>query len=402
MKSQLLKRGVSVGSMFFYAVVALAMTFCTASRAVQIDEVQAQEAPITIVDLPAIQIGIAQPLVALGGTEPAEDDPVEDKVVVDTSSNQDESPQISGQWAQLHLQDGSIIGGEIQTESIDVKTAYGVLTVPISRIVKIYPGLNSNTELNQRIATLLEDLGGPTASARDSAQKELVSMGPKIQKILKQLGDGGNAERKKRLGKINVSFDESIEEATDELAEIERPMIFADTIVTPDFSIVGEIQQQEFAVKSKFGALLIQLGDIKFANRKSDQGKEEIRKAIAVPAMAFFQKKPQSTGIRVNRGDKIAIRADGVVNWTNWNTSSSPEGLTNRSQWNGINSGKLTARIGSDNSKCVAIGNKSEFVAKSNGILYLGISMRDSYATNSGYSWTGEYKAKIIVNPKGN
>jgi hypothetical protein len=186
------------------------------------------------------------------------------------------------------------------------------------------------------------------------------------------------------------------------LAEIERPMIFADTIVTPDFSIVGEIQQQEFAVKSKFGALLIQLGDIKFANRKSDQGKEEIRKAIAVPAMAFFQKKPQSTGIRVNRGDKIAIRADGVVNWTNWNTSSSPEGLTNRSQWNGINSGKLTARIGSDNSKCVAIGNKSEFVAKSNGILYLGISMRDSYATNSGYSWTGEYKAKVIVNPKGN
>ena len=66
--------------------------------------------------------------------------------------------KINQQYAQLHLRDGSIIGGDIQAEAITVKTAYGMLTVPISRIVRVYPGLQSNPELNTRIDTLVKDL----------------------------------------------------------------------------------------------------------------------------------------------------------------------------------------------------------------------------------------------------
>ena len=203
------------------------------------------------------------------------------------------------------------------------------------------------------------------------------------------------------MAQIQATFVEEIEANLEELIDVERSMIFADTIVTPDFSIVGEIQQKQFDVKSKFGDLKVNLSDIKLADRAIELTRPAIRKSVSVPAQSFFQSKPQSTGIRVNKGDKISIRADGVVQWTNWNTSSSPEGVTNRSQWNGINSGKLAARIGTDNSRCVQIGSSEDFVAKSTGILYLGIAMRDSYATNSGYTWTGEYKAKIIVTPKG-
>ncbi|MFT7631314.1 MAG: hypothetical protein ACI87E_002352 [Mariniblastus sp.] len=318
-----------------------------------------------------------------------------DEPILDTA--QSKPVEIGKQFAQLHLQDGSIIGGEIKTQSIDIKTAYGTLTVPISRIVQIYPGLNSRPEFTQTITELVDMLGGPNSADRDSAQKELISMGIGIRVVLKGLGESENAEQRKRLALIQTAFDEELEANEEELMESERSMVFDDTIVTPKFSIVGEIQQKQFQVKSKFGELKVNLGDIRLADRQLNLKRPDVRKSVAIPAMAFFQTKPHSTGIRVNKGDRIVIRADGVVQWTNWSTSSTPAGLTNRSQWNGINSGKLTARIGTDNSQCVQVGSSGNFVAKRSGILYLGIAMRDSYATSGSYTWTGEYKAKIVV-----
>lgn len=340
--------------------------------------------------------------VAIQQEDDKDSKPKKEVPTIDTNSVREKTPEIGKQFAQLHLQDGSIIGGDIKTESIDVSTAYGVLNVPISRVVKIYPGINSRPEFRDKIAQLVEELGGPNSTGRDAAQKELVNMGVVIRNVLNQLGNDGNAERKKRMAEIQASFEEEIETMEEEFLDVDRPVSFDDMVVTPDFSIVGEIQQKQFFVKSKFGDLKVNLGDIVLADRKIDRNRPAVRRSVSVPARAFFQTKPQSTGIRVNKGDKISIRASGVVQWTNFSSSSSPEGVTNRSQWNGINSGKLTARIGSDNRRCVQIGSSGEFVAKSSGVLYLGIAMRDSYATNSGYNWTGEYKAKVVVLPSDN
>ena len=344
--------------------------------------------------------GVGDPADPFGAAEKAKKEDEQEKEEAEEKPAPPKE-EINEQYAQLHLRDGSIIGGEIQTETISIKTTYGTLVVPIGRIVRVYPGLKSNPELNARIDELVEDLGGKESSKRDVAQKELLSMGVKVRSILKQSQDGGNAERKKRMIQILAELDEIAEAATEELVDLEPQMINEDTIVTPDFSIVGEIEQKEFKVVSKFGDLRVQLADIKMADRKVKEARSTIRKTVSVGAMAFFQTTPLKTSIRVNKGDRIVIKADGVVQWTNWSNSSTPEGLTNRSQWNGINSGKLTARIGSDNSKCVQVGSKGDFVAKNSGILYLGIAMRDSYATGtSGYTWTGEYKAKISVSPK--
>ena len=283
--------------------------------------------------------------------------------------------------------------------SIDIKTEYGVLKVPISKVSKIMPGLNGNPELKNKITSLVKGLGDAELTIRDAAQRDLVAMGLKIKKVLNTYDDGGLAERGKRLEEIRTEFDEIAEELEEDLINPETPLDFNDTVVTPDFSIVGEIQQKEFEVSSKFGRLQVQLGDILVADRTINQSRPEVRKTVEVDAMAFFQTKPQSAGIRVHKGDKISIQASGVVQWTNWSNSSSPEGLTNRSTWNGINSGKLVARVGTDNSSCVAVGAKGEFVAKKSGTLYLGISMRDSYATSTSYTWTGNYKAKIKIAP---
>ncbi|MFK7768078.1 MAG: hypothetical protein AB8B55_12715 [Mariniblastus sp.] len=308
--------------------------------------------------------------------------------------------EVNPQYAQLHLRDGSIIGGDIQTKTISVKTSYGTLVVPVGRIVRMYPGLKSNPELNQQIAELVEELGGKESAKRDAAQKGLLKMGVKIRNLLRQAKDGGNAERKKRMVQILTELDEMAEEAEEEAIALEPQMISEDRVVTPDFAIVGEILEKEFKVVSKFGDLRVQLSDIKLADRKIKETKQTIRKTVSVGAMAFFQSTPVKTSIRVNKGDRVVIKADGIVEWTNFSQSSTPAGLSGKGQWNGINGGKLTARIGTNNSKVVQVGASGDFIAKTSGVLYLGIAMQDSYATGRrGYTWTGSYKAKIAVTP---
>lgn len=358
------------------------------SLAVQLDEV---------VPMQQIQTAVAGPQPE---TKPDDKDKKEadSDTVIDTNDGPVEE-KIGKQFAQLHLRDGSVIGGDIKTQSIDIKTQFGVLTVPISRVSRIMPGLNGNPELKDKITKLVDGLGAGDVAIRDASQRDLLAMGLKIKKVLNTYDDGGVAERGKRLEEIRSEFDEIAEEMEEELISPETPLDFNDTVVTPDFAIVGEIQQKEFDVSSKFGRLQVQLGDIMLADRMINRGRPEVRKNVTVGAMAFFQKKPQSAGIRVHKGDKIFIQADGIVQWTNWSNSSTPDGLTNRSSWNGINSGKLVARIGNDNATCVGVGAKGDFIAKKSGTLYLGISMRDSYANSTSYTWTGNYKAKIRVSP---
>ncbi len=365
------------------------------------ERVRAQVIKRAVLDLPAAAQGVRPAQVP--GIKPADNQQQAKAVtepIIDTADSIQDGPAIGDQYAQLHLQDGSIIGGEIQASSIDIKTSYGMLTVPISRIVQIYPGLNCRPEFIEKISKLVDELGGTSAAGRDASQKELLSMGATIRNVLSDLSPDSNAEQKKRIAKILTTFEEEIESDEEDLMDMERSITFDDTIITPGFSIVGKIQQQQFEVKSKFGDLRVQLGDIKYANRKLQTKAGETRKSVKIPAMAFFQTKPQSTGIRVNKGDKVSIRADGSIQWVNFNASSTPQGLTNRNQWNRINSGKLTARVGSDNRQCTQIGTSGDFIAKTSGILYLGIAMRDSYATNPSYNWSGEYKAKIVVKPK--
>lgn len=371
-----------------FLIMALAFAIPTEASAWQSEEVQDEPAQVKQLKIVAEQ------------TKPDTATQEEDEPEISTTPQPNQQKTIGKQFAQLHLMDGSIIGGDFLTTDIDVKTSYGMLKIPISRIIKFQPGLNTRPDYVESISSLFEKMGDADEKTRIAAQKEIQSLGVRNQILLDQLATQANENQKKLLSEIRKVFEEEAELNEDEMLPTDEPSALKDTIVTPDFSIVGEIQQKQFSLKSKFGDLKVELSDIKFADRSIETTGPDVRKTVAVPAEAFFQRTPQSTKIRVNKGDRITIRGSGTVNWTNWNNTSSPEGLTNRSQWNGINSGKLTARVGKDNSRCVAIGTNGSFVAKTSGILYLGIAMRDSYAGNgNGYRWTGEYQAKIVVSP---
>jgi hypothetical protein len=299
---------------------------------------------------------------------------------------------------RLELWDGSILTGDLGIDSIHIDTKFGTLEVPVSNIQYLRPGLESIPELKEKIVGLVEQLGDKEFQNRERAHRELLAMGLALRNQLRNFNDGGSAERKKHL--------QTLSEEIEELAEDEDPSQAAkaaleqeDAITTGDFTIVGRIRENEFALKTRYGDLQVKLQDIRSGDRAWGSVGAAVRKNLDIEATAFFQREPAKTRIRVKAGDRISIRASGTVNWASWgNMASSPDGIGNQGQWNGMNCGTLAARIGKGGD-VIKVGEKAEFVAKSSGELILGIAMQDNFASQEGYQWTGKYTARIVVEP---
>ena len=110
----------------------------------------------------------------------------------------------------------------------------------------------------------------------------------------------------------------------------------------------------------------------------------------------------KSTGVRVEAGDKIVLRADGNVIMSPWgsNAATGPDGAPNYGWYipNQIPGGALVARIG-DKGTVFKVGRQSTFVAKSSGVLQLAIGIQPEYA-NEGYQYPGQYSVKLKIDPK--
>jgi len=329
----------------------------------------------------------------LGGNKPAVNE------ATDISSSVSRN-NLNENFIRFYLWDGSIVAGELQVEAISLATEFGTLQIPIKSIRNFHPGLNSFPELNAKIQSLVEGLGDKNFDVREKSQRELIVMGLQIRNEIQKFKNDGSAERKKRLGIIKNEIKQTLaelDEAGDEFSA-ERSLIRGDSIETPEFSAVGKIQQQTFTLQSRFGQLSVQLSDIKMAERPIVEQKSEVRKTFTVGGESFFQRKPLSTRIRVSRGDTIKVKADGIVQWTNWSKHSGPDGMPQQGEYQGINSGTLCARIG-NSGKIIKLGTQGEFVAERNGILYLAIAMQDKLEKNGGYKWTGQYRAKVHLKP---
>jgi len=285
---------------------------------------------------------------------------------------------------RLSLWDGTVVMGDVDIDYLKVETEFGKLQVPISNIINFRPGLDSFPQLTEKIDTLVQQLDDRDFQKREQAHRELVQMGPSIRNV-----------------KIREEIDEMIESEVDWEADGQsfEELVQGDTIQTGDFTIVGKILQPEFTLASKYGQLTISLSDIQAADRTWMQTTQTVSKTVNVAGNSFFQTTPVSTKIRVKKGDRIKIRASGTVQWATWgNISSSPTGITNQGNWSNFNCGTLIARIGTG-TDYLKVGERGDFVAKTNGVLQLGIAMRDNYAQQNNYQWPGKYKAKITVTP---
>ncbi len=320
----------------------------------------------------------------------------DEKAVVESVDN---SQPTNPRDIRLHLWDGNVITGELGIEQVTVKTEFGELQVPVEKIVSFRPGLESFPQLRERIEKFVDDLGSDDYKTRETAHKGLVAMGMQLRREIYRFEDGGNAERKRHLDEIRKEVESMVEDLNEE-SELEDDanveLIQGDSIATRDFVIVGKIVQGSFEVSSKYGPLTVQLGDVKFADRQQASNVQR-RSTLSVAGKNYVHANPKSTGIRLNRGDRVSIRAEGQIAMSPWGgqASASPDGNAQYGNFNGHGGGTLLALIGDDD-KYIKVGSKATFTASKAGLLKLGVAMQAEYCNDS-YQFPGGYKVKITV-----
>ena len=299
------------------------------------------------------------------------------------------------------LADGSKFAGKLNVKEIKLATSFGELTIPTGKITGLIPGLDSREDLGKKVADLFEKLGSPQYSDREAAEKALLALGDSIREEARRRLEDKNPERVKAIKKLLDKLEEIKAETEDEGPRKDaRVLSRLDTIVTPAFTAAGRISPSEFQIISKFGQLTVKLADIQSIQRPTGGSKNtEIAKTVRVDgAQHIIQRGKLNTGIAIQRGDRVTLKADGQLSMSPWGDemSSSPDGDGNQYGWytnNEIASGALCAQVGSSD-KPFKVGSNHTFTAKRSGTLYLAIGMQSGV---SGSTFPGGYNVKIRV-----
>lgn len=308
-----------------------------------------------------------------------------------------QAPQMEPEVVRLHLMDGSVITGKLSVKEIEIETKFGLLKVPIDSIRSFTPGLSSHPELGKQVYNLIDKLGSADYDEREMAQKELLQMGEPVRpELQKHLADAD----KERRERVKALIDELDEARDDEDAEPRREWLIPhDAVETTEFTAIGKIVTPQFTITSNYGPLTIRLSDVRRGERNTS-AKVNIEKNLTIDGSNIVQRGMRDTGIRVERGEKIVISAEGAITMTPWgnNVSSTPDGGGNFG-WlvqGQIPGGMLVATIG-NNTQYLKVGSRSTIRAPKSGNLRLGVAMQHDYANQE---FPGGYQVKVVVERK--
>lgn len=331
--------------------------------------------------------------------KPAEPKPAESQANPSSSTPAPASP--GGEHIRLHLMDGAVIAGKLTVSEIEVETDFGKLTVPVSRIRSLRPGLNSHPQLGNRLKELVEELGAAQFDRRETAQKELLKLGPPARAALEERQEDRDTERRTRIKAILAELDERDESAEDDDdGAPAAAMPEQDAVETTDFTIVGRIVPKQFEIDSPYGRLNVKLSDIRSADRDAAGKPETLRKSLSVEGNFLVNAGLKDSQIQLAKGDKVTVTATGLVTMTPWGNRafSTPEGAANFGwyQENQIANGALVAKIG-DGGAIFKVGSKLAFTADRSGSLRFAIAMQQNHGNQV---FQGQYTLKVVVRRK--
>lgn len=375
--------------------------WCVVAEGQTVTTVGPPRVEAVLVDAPATAPPSAPPVRPLSKPSPEakeSDEPQEDEPAPRRPAA---PPPPDPRYMRLHMLDGSVIAGKLSITELPVDTEYGKLSIPISSIRSFIPGLGSHPQVLAEIEKQIGELGSEDFKAREQAHRELSQRGVAVKRILEQHLEDASAEQRRHLQAILKEFEEQDSSSDEESAEGRQPWIVDDTIVTQRFTVVGRITRPEFQIDSKYGPLTVKLLDVVRGEREV-AGRDALRKTVTVLGNQLVQRGFKSSGIRVEAGDKVTIRAQGSVTMTPWggNQMSSPDGGQQYGWYvpNEISGGTLIVKIG-DGGKVQKAGSRSSFVAKASGVLQFAIAMQADFA-QEGYQFPGQYEVTVKVEPK--
>jgi hypothetical protein len=310
-------------------------------------------------------------------------------------------PALAPGAIRFHLADGSVITGEVAIPELSLETEFGTLKIPMDRVRSFTPGLNSRSQLSQRIHSLIKDLGADDDQLRTRARQGIVKMGLAVRKELGYFRDDENAERRQRVREIEKDLEELNEElgGDEEKRAATLVWIRPDTVVTTDFTVLGKISPDRFTIRTHYGEATIALDDLVQADRGTDT-KTVVNKRIIVSGENLAQRGFLNSNVHVRRGDRITIRADGRIRMTRWGSGdlfSTPDGkeLFNWYVQNEIPGGTLIAKIGVNGNQ-FKVGSRHDSVAEVSGTLRFAVAVQEAFS-GDGNHYPGLYQVWIRV-----
>jgi uncharacterized protein YdeI (BOF family) len=302
---------------------------------------------------------------------------------------------------RIALRDGTLLTGKLGVKQLSVQTKYGVLTVPVDRLRRFTPGLDSQVALANEIKGLISTLGAAAMSEREKARKQLVGLGPSVLGELRKWRgsdkDDGHTERSKQMKKVIDQLEELDEEGTDEFSVPTAAWIHGDKIVTTTFTIVGRVSPKEFAFVSKYGPIRVSLADIRSIERDVDD-KSKVSRTVQVEGKYLAQRGFRSSGIWLEPGDQVTIKAAGSITMTPWGKgkTSTPAGKKEFGWYvnKKIEGGALVGKIGGG--EIVKLGAEKTFTAQRSGLLQFAIAMQQDYSKGN-HLFPGSYSVHVRV-----
>ncbi|MEX0775340.1 MAG: hypothetical protein WD042_06450 [Phycisphaeraceae bacterium] len=296
---------------------------------------------------------------------------------------------------RTYLKDGSVVVGRLLVEQLTLSTSFGVLEVPLTDVVRLAPGLDRQPELEAELDRLIEQLGDADQEQAQAAQAALLAMGPRIIPVLQE-----HIDHSVRLRAALTLLIDQLTQRQDEDGVNERlpPWTRRDWIQTTAFRATGVISPARISIQTNYGLLQVDVEDIELV-RSNQSADEEWRKALTVTGQDIAGRSWKNTGLRVERGDQVTVKADGTITYSPRGSQAvvTPDGAANYGWYigNKIPVGALVGRIG-NGGEAIMLGSRSSIVARSSGVLYLGWACQANYAQRN-YNFPGQYQVKVTV-----
>jgi hypothetical protein len=285
---------------------------------------------------------------------------------------------------EVRFADGSIVKATLLHDSIEVITRFGRLVVPAADVRRIDFGLRIPEATSRRIEEAVVRLGSDEPRKREAAAKELLTFKELAYPALQKAAKNTDPEVARRARELLAAVTDKV--PTDKLHRKKQ-----DTIVTSDFTIVGQLDVNILKARTPhFGEVQLRLAELQGIRWVGNE--HETKVVIDSAKFGLQQEAWLDTGVEVSQDTDLQITAGGTVDLypvpgEAGQYVATPDGMgggdaANMMMMRGFGPrrgggmgrpGALLGRIG-EKGKVFVIGEKYSSAATGDGKLYLRIS----------------------------
>lgn len=281
------------------------------------------------------------------------------------------------QRLEIRLRSGTTLVGRMDPVEWQVRTAFGALTVPVRSVRHVRFGRLADVERLAVVRERIMDLASADPDRRRRARQALRAEGAFAARDLLRAAQAHEDPEVKRLS----------QEILEEL-DLDEDEVLPDTdeIQTDEFNLAGTIEPTAFKVTvPELGTLAVRRRDIVFIRSFA----RTRAKKFHLTANHIWPNGWLDTKLKVRKGQKLEIKAQGTLQFPNWGQAFTPDGNPRMGNMSGHALGTLVGKVG-ENGTLFRVGSSYAGEADTSGTLYLLVMLQVR-----GQPSSGEYTVRV-------